>query len=172
MMGVLAGLTVLSLAGNTPGSSARSPEAGPGQAGGRMTATTHVANPTRSPPIPIAPLIASARVTAAQTAVLAAPNRRVTDAATGLSYRLLSAPGSRDARGVLAHPGFHWSAARTRHATWPGRPTSAGTVVNCARATPALGQLPPAFPTRSGPNWSRSRWLVAEVTDPDYYALG
>jgi hypothetical protein len=128
-----------------------------------LTGTTHHSPSSRPAPSGQAP---SGSPSPQPGRPSSAAERQVTDAATGLSYRLLPSPWQAGCPGVLRTPVFSWSAGE--HAV-AGTADIGGTAIDW-HGNACSGQLPPAF-SYSGPaDLAPVTMAVASATDPAYYA--
>jgi hypothetical protein len=160
MMGVLAALTVVSLlaiAGFVRQISRLPAQAKPVA----LTATTHAVHPSPSHS-PAPSRSASPRPSRPSSTA----SRQVTDASTGLSYRLLPRPWQPGCPGVLHTPVFSWSAGENAVA---GTADIGGAVIDW-HGNACSGQLPPAFAYTGPADLEPVAMAVAEATDPAYYA--
>jgi hypothetical protein len=92
--------------------------------------------------------------------------RQITDASSGLSYRLLSRPWQRGCPGILDTPMFSWTAGENAVA---GHADIGGTVI-AWHGNACSGQLQQDF-TYSGPaDLEPVAMGLADATDPAYYS--
>ena len=90
----------------------------------------------------------------------------VTDASSGLSYRMLTAPWRRGCPSILHTPMFSWTAGE--HAL-AGQATIGGTVIDW-HGNACSGQLQPQFAYSGPAELEPVTMAVAEAVDPAYYS--
>jgi hypothetical protein len=155
MMGFMAGLTVLALlviAGFVKEISKTPAQAQPAALTAKARAAS--ASPSRSPrpsPSPSAP---------------GSKARQITDASSGLSYRLLSRPWQKGCPGILDTPMFSWTAGENAVA---GRADIGGTVIDW-HGNACSGQLQQEFAYSGPADLEPVAMGVADATDPAYYS--
>jgi hypothetical protein len=124
----------------------------------RPAALTATAHSTRH----VAPSAASRRGSPSASGEV----REVTDASSGLSYQLLTAPWRRGCPGVLDTPMFSWTAGE--HAL-AGQVTIGGTVIDW-HGNACSGQLQQQFAYSGPADLEPVTMGVAEAVDPAYYS--